>query len=116
MAVKCAEYYAKRKGIDHTCPNKNGAGENLAAGSGGNWNNNQFAEMSTKMWYDEVKDYDYNKPGFSSQTGHFTQVVWKKSQKLGFGYAQVNGYTVGVALYSPPGNYQGQFKENVLKP
>ncbi len=117
MAEKCAEYYANRKeGIDHSCPNKNGAGENLAAGKGGNWNNNQFAEMSTKMWYDEVKDYDYNKPGFSSQTGHFTQVVWKKSQKLGFGYAKVNGYTVGVALYSPPGNYQGQFKENVLKP
>lgn len=68
------------------------------------------------MWYDEVQKYDYNKPGFSAETGHFTQVVWKNSNKLGFGYANVNGYTASVALYSPPGNYQGQFPQNVLRP
>lgn len=115
MAVKCANYYAKRKQIDHTCPYKNGAADNLIGGSG-EWNENQFAEMSSKMWYDKVKDYDYNKPGFSYKTGHFTQVVWKNSKKFGFGFAKVNGYTVSVGLYSPHGNYEGQFKENVLKP
>ena len=29
---------------------------------------------ATKLFYDEVKDYDYNSPGFASNTGHFTQV------------------------------------------
>ncbi|CAL8097279.1 unnamed protein product [Orchesella dallaii] len=114
-AVRCAQYYAQKQKIDHLCPYKNGAGENLIGGSG-SWTNDQFADMSSKMWYDEVKNYDYNKPGFSSATGHFTQLVWKNSQKLGFGHAQSNGFTAGVALYSPAGNVQGQFPENVLKP
>ena len=25
-------------------------------------------------WYGEIKHYDYSRPGFSSATGHFTQV------------------------------------------
>ena len=30
---------------------------------------------ATNKWYDEVEDYDYDKPGFAMNTGHFTQVV-----------------------------------------
>jgi len=115
-AVKCARWYAEQRTINHKCPHKGNAGENLAAGSGGNWSADQFADMSTNMWYDEEKKYDYNNPGFSSATGHFTQVVWKNSQKFGFGYAKVGDYTVGVGLYSPPGNYNNQYRENVLRP
>ena len=29
---------------------------------------------ATKAFYAEVKNYDFNKPGFSGKTGHFTQV------------------------------------------
>ena len=29
---------------------------------------------ATKAFYDEIKDYNFNKPGFSMATGHFTQV------------------------------------------
>ena len=29
---------------------------------------------ATQAFYGEVKDYDFNKPGFSMKTGHFTQV------------------------------------------
>ena len=25
-------------------------------------------------WYGEIRNYNYNQPGFSSATGHFTQV------------------------------------------
>lgn len=114
-AEKCAQYYAQKRAIDHSCPYKNGAGENLSGGTG-TWTPNQFASMATKMWYDEVKSYDYNKPGFSMATGHFTQVVWKSSTKLGFAIVTINGYTAAVALYSPPGNVQGQFPQNVLPP
>jgi hypothetical protein len=42
---------------------------------------------ATSAWYDEIKLYNWSKPGFSSGTGHFTQVVWKGSQKVGFGFA-----------------------------
>ena len=76
------------------------------------------ATQATKMWYDEVKDYDYNNPGFTMKTGHFTQVVWKNSKKLGVGVYRdrANKRVYVCALYSPPGNYQGQFPDNVKQP
>lgn len=49
--------------------------------------------------------------------GHFTQVVWKTSLKLGIGRAegQVNGdkCIFSVARYRDAGNYGGKFEENV---
>ena len=50
------------------------------------------------------------------KTGHFTQVVWKGSQQLGVGVAFANNgrIAVVVANYSPPGNYQNRFTDNVL--
>ena len=67
-------------------------------------------------WYNEVKLYDYNNGQFSNKTGHFTQLVWVASQKLGLGVARGNGNTIVVANYDPPGNYPGQFQKNVLQP
>ncbi|MDJ0677490.1 MAG: CAP family protein [Calothrix sp. MO_167.B42] len=72
-------------------------------------------EVPVQAWYDEDEDYDYNNPGFSSQTGHFTQVVWKNSTKVGCGKAKsVDGKVFVVCNYDPPGNVQGQFSQNVL--
>ena len=75
-----------------------------------------IGEQATDDWYKEIKFYNFSKPGFSTSTGHFTQVVWKGSQKLGIGFAVTrDGKTLYVvAQYSPPGNYQGQFQQNVL--
>ncbi|KAK1923511.1 CAP domain-containing protein [Papiliotrema laurentii] len=95
-------------------------GENLAAGVGGGFN----AAAGFKGWADEASLYDYNNPGFSSATGHFTQVVWKNTQKLGCAVvncpngsifdAKYNGANVLVwCNYNLPGNYLGQFPANV---
>ena len=32
-------------------------------------------KYATEMWYSEVKDYDFQKPEFTTKTGHFTQVL-----------------------------------------
>jgi hypothetical protein len=32
---------------------------------------------------DETVLYDFTKPGYSSATGHFTQIVWKGTTKIG---------------------------------
>lgn len=64
-------------------------------------------------WYDEVGDYRYTNPGFSMKTGHFTQVVWKNSKKLGCAARQCGPMTLVVCRYDPPGNVMGQFKANV---
>ncbi len=37
--------------------------------------------------YNEIEDYDFDNPRFSFKTGHFTQMVWKSSRKLGIGTA-----------------------------
>ena len=49
-----------------------GQGENLAY----NHESSPAAACvkATNQWYDEIKDYDYDNPGFSMATGHFTQV------------------------------------------
>ncbi len=74
-----------------------------------------------KKWYNEVKSYSFNKPGFNSNTGHFTQLVWKDSRKLslGLGHGKLNTIMNSfycVAQYKPAGNVMGHFKGNVLEP
>ena len=69
----------------------------------------------TKSWYDEIKDYNFKRATFSSQTGHFTQVVWVDSKCVGFGAAKSkSGNYYGVANYYPAGNFLGEFSKNVL--
>ncbi|XP_018084491.1 GLI pathogenesis-related 2 L homeolog isoform X2 [Xenopus laevis] len=68
-------------------------------------------------WYDEIEDYDFSRPGFRSNTGHFTQVVWKESKEVGVGVAtDGNGLFFVVGQYSPAGNItnSGYFEKNVL--
>ena len=66
-------------------------------------------------WYSEVKNYDY-KRGNKRGTGHFTQLVWVASRKLGLGVAKRNGKVFVVANFDPAGNVIGAFQENVLEP
>lgn len=74
-------------------------------------------QESVDSWYDEIKDYDFGRPGFRSNTGHFTQVVWKDSKEVGVGIAtDGNGLFFVVGQYSPAGNITnpGYFERNVL--
>ncbi|KAG8415394.1 hypothetical protein J3458_009244 [Metarhizium acridum] len=90
------------------------AGENLASGTGlASWGS------FVNLWGSERTEYDWASPGFSMNTGHFTQVVWKKTRSVGCGWnkcrggqAKANGHYI-VCKYDPAGNYIGQFAENV---
>ncbi|XP_031560007.1 titin-like isoform X3 [Actinia tenebrosa] len=65
-------------------------------------------------WYDEIVDYDYEYPGYTSHTANFTQVVWAGSKEFGMGKAiGDDGSCVVVGKYYPPGNIVGDFHENV---
>jgi hypothetical protein len=72
-----------------TSDQRPGCGENLAMNS--DTNALSTTNVATQMWYDEVTSpgYDFENPGFDSGTGHFTQVVWKSSTKLGCGISGV---------------------------
>ena len=74
-------------------------------------------EAVVDSWYNEIQHYDFDKPGFRPDTGHFTQVVWKSSHELGIGIAQAaDGTWYVVGNYRPPGNITNQFATNVLNP
>ncbi|XP_065208387.1 Golgi-associated plant pathogenesis-related protein 1-like [Planococcus citri] len=66
-----------------------------------------------KSWYDEIQMY---RGGFSKDTGHYTQVVWKNSRRVGCGICGNSRGTFVTCRYFPPGNYEGQFAENVPPP
>jgi uncharacterized protein YkwD len=80
------------------------------------------ASKAVKAWYDEIKDYNFKNPNFSGKTGHFTQLVWKGSTKIGA--ARVTGREPGkqwyetyiVMVFQPPGNMMGEFAKNVGRP
>lgn len=75
----------------------------------------EICTEATTLFYEEIKKYDFNKPGFSMETGHFTQLVWKKTKQIGAAQAaRRDSRLVVVVRYSPAGNYVGQYKENVL--
>ena len=70
----------------------------------------------TASWYSEIKSYNYS-GDWSNGTGHFTQIVWKETEEVGFGkYKDQSGKTFVVANYYPAGNVLGFFKYNVLRP
>lgn len=87
-------------------------GENIAMCSG----QEMTGKYMTDIWYDEIADYNFNNPGFSGETGHFTQVVWKDSKELGVGFSKArDGSYFAVANYFPPGNDVDSFEKNVLR-
>lgn len=66
------------------------------------------------MWYEEINKYRFNNPGFSSGTGHFTQLVWVGSREMGVAKAaSSSGAQYVVARYYPAGNVLGAFPANV---
>lgn len=106
-----AERYASKCKFAHS---SSPYGENLAAGY-------QSAYAAVEAWYEEHKQYSYATPGFSYKTGHFTQLVWRASRKLGCAYVTCNGKngTPGkylVCEYSPAGNIINgdYFARNIL--
>ena len=74
-------------------------------------------------WYSENKNYNYNsgKSKNGKEIGHFTQLVWKSTKKIGCAVAKGkwNGYSPSYYVccnYFPGGNVQGQYKTNVGRP
>ena len=98
--------------------NNNLYGENIAYLQGYGTDPVTLIKKSISLWYNEVALYDFNNPGFSSATGHFTCLVWVASTKFGIGISINNATNEAYISFNtyPPGNVIGQFKQNVLPP
>ncbi|KAK6253353.1 hypothetical protein QUC31_015073, partial [Theobroma cacao] len=81
-------------------------GENLAMSTG-----NLSATDAVEMWIDEKTDYDLKSNTCASghTCGHYTQVIWATSTRLGCAKVGCgHGGTFVVCNYDPPGNFVGE--------
>lgn len=106
-AQKWADHLAKN-GCEMEHREVSNYGENLY------WttNGNKITPLdASKAWYSEIHDYK-NEPINRKKlhkVGHYTQMVWHDTQKVGMGIATCgNGEMIVVANYDPPGNYLGE--------
>ncbi|KAF4359741.1 hypothetical protein CsatB_013577 [Cannabis sativa] len=106
---KYAQLYANKRRYDCALQHSNGPfGENIFWGSGRGWTPVQAASA----WIDERKWYRYgsNSCARGQICGHYTQIVWRKTRKIGCARVDCFGGK-GVFMicnYDPPGNYYGE--------
>jgi hypothetical protein len=93
-----------------------GLGENLAAFAPPG---RQTAAAPVDGWAAEKADYNYatNSCAAGKQCGHYTQMVWRTSTRVGCGvqicsqgspFEGVTNWEIWVCNYAPPGNIVGQ--------
>ncbi|ODQ77955.1 hypothetical protein BABINDRAFT_40487, partial [Babjeviella inositovora NRRL Y-12698] len=83
-------------------------GENLAAG--------YTTVGAVDAWYAEIKNYNYSDPGYSHDSSHFTNLVWKSTDSMGCAYIDCGGAwgRYIICEYNPHGNVIGYFSQEVL--
>ena len=65
-----------------------------------------------EKWIKEKEFMDKNI--YCSKTKHFTQIIWKKTKEIGFGYSKLNNdENIFVVYYYPAGNIFDEFNENI---
>ncbi|KAL4284834.1 hypothetical protein GQ457_16G031160 [Hibiscus cannabinus] len=82
-------------------------GENIFWGSGSMWRPSD----AVSAWADEEKYYDYdsNSCEEGQMCGHYTQIVWKNSRRIGCARVVCDtGDVFMTCNYDPPGNYVGE--------
>jgi len=78
-------------------------GENLFAITGAR---STSAEV-IRVWANESRDYDYRSNRCRDVCGHYTQIVWRDTKKVGCAVARDNRREIWVCNYDPPGNWVG---------
>lgn len=102
LALYAREYAEKRK-VDCNLIHSNGPyGENIFWGGGNQWAATDV--VREHRYYDRATMKC--KPG--KMCGHYTQIVWRDSVRLGCARVQcISGDTFAICSYDPPGNYIG---------
>lgn len=84
-------------------PNSN-YGENLYEITGGF----ASAEDVVDAWAGESRDYSYRSNSCRGVCGHYTQIVWADTRRVGCAVARGHGREIWVCEYDPPGNWVGR--------
>jgi pathogenesis-related protein 1 len=114
FAQQWADHVAETGKVEHRPGDgefKQKYGENIACGA-----DDFGVKDAAATWYTEKKAYDGGKqslPDDLADIGHYTQMVWKSSTRIGAGKAVIKkgdmkGWTFVVCNYNPPGNVVGK--------
>ena len=112
IANSIAEQCAENESPEHIplLYNEEIIGENISIIK----NNNFNVEKIIENWYEEKNNYKFDSNKYINGTGHFTQLVWKSSKEVGFGFKESSNRNIYfVANYYPAGNIFNEFIENV---
>ncbi|KAK6040912.1 SCP-like protein [Cooperia oncophora] len=103
---------------EHSLPgDRVGLGENLYMTSMLNADRVASAAESSQLWWDELKEYGvgpannltqalWDRPNM--QIGHYTQMAWDRTYRLGCSIQHCATFTYAVCQYGPAGNYMNQ--------
>ncbi|XP_062177306.1 pathogenesis-related protein 1-like [Alnus glutinosa] len=105
LAAYAQNYANQRKGDCRLVHSGGPYGENLAWSSG-----DLTGTAAVALWVGEKSNYNYNSNScVGGVCGHYTQVVWRNSVRLGCAKVRCNnGGTFIGCNYDPRGNYVGQ--------
>lgn len=109
---KYAQWWAGQRKSDcelmHSFPEDDfELGENIFWGGGSAWSPTD----AVKAWIDEEKYYDYasNSCESGQMCGHYTQIVWRDTKRIGCARMVCEDGDVFITCnYYPPGNYEGK--------
>ncbi|GBM04955.1 Golgi-associated plant pathogenesis-related protein 1 [Araneus ventricosus] len=114
-AKEWADNLAAKDAFQHRTERK--YGENIFMKWSSDPNHAVTGAEAVESWYSEIKDHTFGQEPRSLKSGHFTQVIWKESKKMGVAWARSrSGKILVVANYEPAGNFIGRFTENVPPP
>jgi hypothetical protein len=103
-----AQSWSDRCSFEHS---QSKFGENIFASSG-----SATPQEVVDSWVREAQDYDYESNQCRNVCGHYTQVVWRDSTRLGCGVTSCTtgspfgdgSWQLWVCNYDPPGNFNEQ--------
>jgi uncharacterized protein YkwD len=120
--TKLSKEWATKLAKDGTMKHRTGSkfGENLFMKWSSSPNMLVTATDACDHWYQEIvhyKGWDSESSSFGSQSGHFTQMIWRNSRYIGAAMSRTDdGKVFIVGNYYPPGNFLGQYMANVPRP
>jgi hypothetical protein len=112
QALAYAEQLARTQIFEHSPPSaRQGQGENLWAGTANAFTFEQMAGgwINERRFYVHARFPDVSTTGNWQDVGHYTQVIWRDTVRLGCGIATGGRRDYLVCRYAPPGNFIGQF-------
>ena len=76
-----------------------------------------IAQISVRAWYNQIINYDFQRPKINNQNRYFIQLVWRGTAEVGVGKftdPASPGMTYVVAFFNPAGDTEDSIQYNVL--